>query len=121
MAHTNASGRFVEQKTKEEQEKEETQTDEMWDKIRGAMVLRKGGKSGHSLCVVVLAEKQVGESKKIEELELKPSVLVRKLLLYIMCEYIKCFNQAAEVVVVTIPGMIFFVVAWCASVLMYFC
>ena len=121
MAHTNASGRFIEQKTKEEQEKEKTQTNEMWDKMRGAMVLHKGEKSGHSLCVVVLAEKQVGKVKKIEELELNPSVLVQKLLFYIMCEYIKCFNQAAEVVVVTIPGMIFFVVAWCASVLMYFC
>jgi hypothetical protein len=51
------------------------------------------------------------------EVELKPSMLVRKLLLYIICEYIKASKQAAEVLLCTVPGMCVLGECECALIL----
>lgn len=72
------------------------------------MVIRRAGKYNHSLRVVVIAEDQ-RDVKVSYPVELKPSMLVRKMMLYLICEYIKVSNQAAEAVVCTVPGMRYFV------------
>lgn len=75
-----------------------------WKKMAGAMVLRRGGKQNRGLRVVVLKEVTVDGKKEMQEVELKPSLLVRKLLLYIICQYVKSHKQAVEVLVCTVPG-----------------
>lgn len=82
---------------------------DQWGKTAGAMVVRHGGRYAHSLRVIVLAEDKKGEEKTFVEVQLKPSLLVRKLLLYLVCEYIKAYEQAAEVAICTVPGMLLFV------------
>lgn len=88
-----------------EQDNKGQASGDQWAKMAGAMQIRRAGKYKHSLRVVVLAEEQREGGKEMVEVELKPSTLVRKLLLYIICEYIKSSNQAAEVILLTIPGM----------------
>ncbi len=68
------------------------------------MVVRNSGKYNHSLHVVVLAEEEQEVQKKLVEVELKPSMLVCKLLIYVVCQYIKTHSKAAEVLVCTVPG-----------------
>ena len=73
--------------------------------MAGAMVVRRSGKYKHSMRVVVLSEEVKDGQKKLVEVKLKPSMLVSKLLLYIICQYIKVHKQAPEVLLCTVPGM----------------
>ena len=100
MQNTNAKGRMNNDEAENAHE-----PDEQWAKMAGAMNIRRARKYKHSLRVMVLAEQETEGIKKMVEVALKPSMLVRKLLLYITCEYIKSCNQAAEVILITIPGM----------------
>lgn len=72
--------------------------------LAGAMVVRREGKYAHSVRVIVFAEEEQEGQKVLVEVPLKPAMLVRKMLSYLTCEYVKVSNQAAEVVVSTAPG-----------------
>ncbi len=78
---------------------------EQWERMCGAMVVKNSGKYKHSLRVVVLSEVEENGAKKLVEVELKPSMLVRKLVIYTLCQYIKTHRQAPEVLMCTVPGM----------------
>lgn len=69
------------------------------------MVVKCGGKNSRSLRVVVRADEQKDGVTTRVDVELKPSMLVKRLLTYILCQYVLETNKAPEVLVCTIPGM----------------
>ncbi len=96
--HTNIKCRLKEVKNGEPDKQIE-----QWKKMAGAMIVRRGGKTGQGLRVV--AQARTPDGKGMEEVFLKPSTLARHLLVYTICQYMKHTNKAAEAVVMTIPGM----------------
>jgi molecular chaperone DnaK (HSP70) len=80
-----------------------------WGKTAGAMVIKRAGKLEQSLRVIVIAVDLIEGKKVRREVELKPSMLVQTMLLYLICQCVKATNQAAQSVVCTVPGMRSFV------------
>ncbi len=80
------------------------ETDEEWKQFGGAMKVVKAGKTKQKLRVVVLAEEIVEGKQTMVEVLLKPSMLARKLLIYLICLYLRKFAVAAEAIMMTLPG-----------------